>query len=115
MSITMNVHIQDGAVRIFGSDLELANATATDKAVFDRIISAIGSASYVLPVTDCNTLTDSWEDDEDCEDDEDLEEEDGEQYKEELKKAFEEMIEATFGAATLSRLAERNNKGKRNC
>ena len=110
MSITMNIHIQDGAARIFGSDLDLANATATDKAVFDRIINAIGSTSHIPSVTDCNTHTDNLEGDEDLEDDEDLEGEDNEQYKEELKKAFEEMIEAIFETTILSEFAEHNNK-----
>lgn len=110
MSITMNIHIQDGNVRVFGSDLELANATATDKAVFDRIINAIGSASRISPVADCNTHTDNWEDDEDWEDEE--EEEDGEQDKEELKKALGEILGAAFGVAILSELAEGNNKEK---
>lgn len=110
MSITMNIHIQDGAARIFGSDLDLANATATDKAVFDRIINAIGSTSHIPSVTDCNTHTDSWGDDKDLEDDGDLEEKDNEQLEEELKKAFEEMIEAIFETTILSEFAEHNNK-----
>lgn len=106
MSITMNIHIQDGAVRIFGSDLELANASAVDKAAFDAIINAIDSAFCIPSVTDCNTRTDNWEDErhwvEDCdeddeedwEDDEEEDEEDGEQNKEEeLKKAIEKLKE----------------------
>lgn len=104
----MNVHIQDGNVRVFGSDLELATATATDKAVFDRIISAIGSASRISPVADCNTHTDNWEDDEGWEDDEEEDEENGEQdEEEELKEALEEMLGATFEVASLSELAEK--------
>lgn len=100
MSITMNIHIQDGNVRVFGSDLELANSTATDKAVFDRIISAIGSASHTPSVTNCNTRIYSWEDEED--------EENGEQDKEEeLKEALEEILGAAFEVATLSELVEK--------
>lgn len=112
MSITMNIHIQDGAARIFGSDLELANATATDKAVFDKIINAIDSTSHTPSVTDCNTHTNSWKDDKDLKDDEDLEEKDNEQLEEELKKAFEEMVEAIFETTILSEFEEHNNKEK---
>ena len=116
MSITMNIHIQDGAVRVFGSDLELANASAVDKAAFDAIIGAISSVTSATPIpstTDCSKPIDEWdEDDEDWDEDEDLEEEDNEQHKEELKKAFDEMIKAISGVAILSELAERNNKEK---
>lgn len=39
-----------------------------------------------------------------------LEEKDNEQLEEELKKAFEEMIEAIFETTILSEFAEHNNK-----
>lgn len=39
-----------------------------------------------------------------------LEEKDNEQLEEELKKAFEEMIEAIFETTILSEFAEYNNK-----
>lgn len=108
MSITMNIHIQDGNVRIFGSDLELANASAVDKAAFDAIIGAISSVTSATPTpstTDCSKPIDEWdEDDEGWDEDEDLEEEDEE---EEIKEALEEMFGTVFEAATLSELAEK--------
>lgn len=111
MSITINIHIQNGTVSVFGSDLELANANATDKAVFDKIISAIGSVSHISPITGCNTYANTWGDEEDWEDDEKEDEEDGEQDKEEeLRKAFEEILGAAFGITILSELVENNNK-----
>lgn len=116
MSITMNIHIQDGAVRIFGSDLELANASAVDKAAFDAIIGAISSVTSATPVsctTDCSKPIDEWdEDDEDWDEDENLEEEDEEEEDkdEELKNALEEMWD--LGIAILSELEKRNNKEK---
>lgn len=111
MSITMNIHIQNGTVSVFGSDLELANANATDKAVFDKIINAISSVSHISPITGCNTYTNNQKDDEDWEDDEEEDEEDGEQDKEEeLRKAFEKILGAAFGITILSELVENNNK-----
>ena len=125
MSITMNIHIQDGNVRIFGSDLELANASAVDKAAFDAIIGAISSVTSATPApstTDCGKPIDEWdEDDEDWDEDEegwdedeDLEEEDEEEEdeEEELKEALEEVLGAALGVTILSELAKRNNKEK---
>lgn len=106
MSITMNIHIQDGAVRVFGSDLELANASTVDKAAFDAIISAISSVTPATPIpstTDRSKPIDEWdEDDEDW--DEDLE---GEDEEEKIKEALEEMFGTAFEAANLSELAEK--------
>ena len=108
MSITMSIHIQDGAVRVFGSDLELANASAVDKAAFDAIIGAISSVTSATPIpstTDCSKLIDKWdEDDEDWDEDEDWEEEDEE---EKMKEVLEEMFGTVFEAAILSELAEK--------
>lgn len=125
MSITMNIHIQDGNVRVFGSDLELTNATATEKATFDRIINAIGSATHTPPVTDCSKPVDEdWDEDDWDEDDEDWDEdgddedgdnEDSEQSKkEEAEKALEEMLGAILGLALLSELAGHIDKEKKN-
>lgn len=127
MSITMNIHIQDGNVRVFGSDLELTNATATEKATFDRIINAIGSATHTPSVTDCSKPVDEdwdeddwdkddWnEDDENWdEDDEDEDDEDSEQSKkEEAEKALEEMLGAVLGLARLSELVGHIDEGKK--
>jgi hypothetical protein len=100
MSITMTVHIQNGTISVFGSDLELAIADATDKAVFDKIINAISSVSYISPVTNCNTHTDSKKEDE------------KKDKEEELKKAFEEMLGTAIGIALLSEPTGRTDKEK---
>lgn len=118
MSITMNIHIQDGAVRVFGSDLELANASAVDKAAFDAIIGAISSVTSATPIpstTDCSKPIDEWDDDdEDWDEEENEEEEDEEEEDEEekMKKALGEMLSTALGVAILSELAECNNKEK---
>lgn len=128
MSITMNIHIQDGNVRVFGSDLELTNATATEKATFDRIINAIGSATHTPSVTDCSTPVDEdwdeddwdendedWDEDDEDENDEDEDNEKSEQSKkEEAEKALEEMLGAVLGLALLSELVEHIDKEKKN-
>lgn len=132
MSITMNIHIQDGNVRVFGSDLELTNATATEKATFDRIINAIGSAAHTPPVTDCSKPVDKdwdeddwdendwdendedWDEDDEDENDEDEDNEKSEQSKkEEAEKALEEMLGAVFGLALLSELVGHIDKEKK--
>lgn len=115
MSITMNIHIQDGNVRVFGSDLELTNATATEKATFDRIINAIGSAAHTPPVTDCSKPVDKdWDEDDEDENDEDEDNEKSEQSKkEETEKALEEMLGAVLGLALLSELAGHIDKKKK--
>lgn len=105
MSITMNVHIQDGAVSVSGSNLELENASAVDKAVFDAIIGAISSAMHAPAIKNCNEhiKTRSYGEEE-------LDEERGEENRdEELKKAFEEMFGVMLGVAILSKFAEYNN------
>ena len=113
MSITMNIHIQDGAVRVFGSDLELANASAVDKAAFDAIIGAISSVTSATPIpstTDCSKPIDEWDDDDEDWDEEENEEEEDEEEK--MKKALGEMLSTALGVAILSELAECNNKEK---
>ena len=128
MSITMNIHIQDGNVRVFGSDLELTNATATEKATFDRIINAIGSATHTPSVTDCSKPIDEdwdeddwdendedWDEDDEDENDEDEDNEKSEQSKkEEAEKALEEMLGAVLGLALFSELVEHIDKEKKN-
>lgn len=110
MSITMNIHIQDGAVRVFGSDLELANASAVDKAAFDAIISAISSVTSATPIpstTDRSKPIDDWDEEEyeeEGDEDEDLKEEDEE---EKMKETLEEMFGTAFEAANLSELAKK--------
>lgn len=115
MSITMNIHIQDGAVRIFGSDLELESASAVDKAAFDAIIGAISSAMRTPTIKSCNERIEIWNcGEEEWNDDEDLEEKNKEvnteQDKEELRKMLGEMLGAVLGAAILSEFAGYGNK-----
>ena len=109
MSITMNIHIQDGNVRVFGSDLELTNATATEKATFDRIINAIGSATHTPSVTDCSTPVDEdWDEDDWDENDEDWDEddedendedEDNEKSEQSKKEEAEKYLETALNKA----------------
>jgi hypothetical protein len=105
----MNIRIQDGTVSVFGSDHELENASAVDKAVFDAIISAISSAMHTPTIKNHNEHIETRSYGE-----EELDEERGKENREqnreeELKKAFEEMFGVMLGVAILSKFAKYDN------